>query len=117
MAVNVFSTVKNGQNATVSVDVDGPMSIVGGKTKQVNFTKEGDKIVYFDLKCDDMKEGTAHIRIKALSSVMTTNDEIAIEVRNPQPNIVDSDIRIVANGGSSEHSHGHLSSKQIRVTL
>lgn len=102
LAVNVFSTVKNGQNATVSVDVDGPMSIVGGKTKQVNFTKEGDKIVYFDLKCDDMKEGTAHIRIKASSSVMTTNDEIAIEVRNPQPNIVDSDIRIVANGGSSE---------------
>lgn len=102
LAVNVFSTVKSGQNATVSVETDGPMTVVGAKSKSANFTKEGDKIVYFDLKCDDIKEGMAHIRIKASSSVMTTNDEIAIEVRNPQPIIVDSDMRLISEGGSTE---------------
>lgn len=102
LAVNVFSTVKTGQNATVSVEVDGPMSVVGSKTKSANFTKEGDKVIYFDLKCDDIKEGMAHIRIKASSSVMTTNDEIAIEIRNPQPNIVDSDMRLISEGGTAE---------------
>jgi len=102
MAVNVFSTEKKGQNATVSVDVEGPMTIVGSKTKQVNFTKEGDQIVYFDLKCDNTKEGMANIHIKASSSVANTKDDISIEVRNPQPNIVDSDVRLIPEGGTTE---------------
>ncbi len=94
LPVNVFSSVKQGQNATVTVTVDGPLSIVGQNTKTVNFTVAGDKMVYFDLKCDPTKEGMAHVKIKA-SGAMQTSEDIAIEVRNPQPIIVNSETQVV----------------------
>lgn len=94
LPVNVFSSVKQGQNATVTVTVDGPLSIVGSNTKSVNFTVAGDKMVYFDLKCDPTKEGVAHVKIKG-SGAMQASEEIAIEVRNPQPIIIDSESRVV----------------------
>lgn len=94
LPVNVFSSVKNGQNATVTVSVDGPLSIAGSNSKSVNFTAAGDKMVYFDLKCDPTKEGIAHVKIKA-SGAMQTSEDIAIEVRNPQPIIIDSESKVV----------------------
>ncbi len=94
LPVNVFSSVKSGQTATVTVAVDGPLSIVGSNSKSVNFTVAGDKMVYFDLKCDPTKEGMAHVKIKA-SGAMQTSEDIAIEVRNPQPIIVNSQSKVV----------------------
>lgn len=99
LPVNVFSSVKSGQNATVTVMVDGPLSIVGSNTKSANFTAAGDKMIYFDLKCDPTKEGTAHVKIKATGS-MQTSEEIAIEVRNPQPIIIDSETKMVESQSS-----------------
>ena len=99
LPVNVFSSVKQGQNATITVTVDGPLAIVGSNTKAVNFTVAGDKMVYFDLKCDPTKEGVAHVKIKG-TGAMQASEEIAIEVRNPQPIIIDSESQVVESQAS-----------------
>ncbi|MFT3737125.1 MAG: MG2 domain-containing protein [Breznakibacter sp.] len=86
LPVSVFAMKDNLGNVDVSVNASGPVQVVGEKTKRLNFGAQGDQIATFDLDIAS-KTGVAKIKFQASSGKESAEDEIEIEVRNPNPPI------------------------------
>ena len=84
-AVNVFAMEDGVKEASVTVKADGP--ITGGGTQKVSFGGKGDALVRFPLKASAKTEGIAHITVSASGSGHKASETIALEVRNPQPEV------------------------------
>ena len=82
--VNVFAMEDGVKEATVTLKVDGPVSLEGTASQNVKFTGKGDQLVYFQVKSGD-KEGVAHFSVQASGSGQKAAEELALDVRNAQP--------------------------------
>ena len=83
-AVNIFAMEDGLTDASVTVEADGPLS--GGGTKTVKFSGKGDQLLQFPLKASDA-EGVSQIKVKATSKSYKAYETIALEVRNPNPEV------------------------------
>ncbi len=90
MPVNLFAMEDGVKDVKVTVNVEGPLSIVGESTKQISFTQPSEKLVNFNLLCDDINSGQAKVVITATGGGQKATETIYIDVCNPLPDIVES---------------------------
>ena len=88
--VNVFALDKNIRNVDVSVNVSGPLSVVGSGKQTLTFSEEGEKLVNFKLACDKTKEGEAMIVVTASGNGKVIRDTTGINVFNPMPQVIET---------------------------
>ena len=101
MPINVFAMEEGVKDVQVTVNVEGPLSVVNVRSKKLTFSKPSEKLVDFELACDNVRVGQAKVEITAVGGGQTATETIYINVRNPLPNIVSS--QSVTLAGSKEH--------------
>ena len=102
--VNVFAMEEGVKEATVTLKADGPLS--GGGTQTVRFKGKGDdQVVSFPLEASSA-EGISHITVTASGSGQKASETIALEVRNPNPEIT-SVKRITLEKGAKKEVSGN----------
>lgn len=82
LPVNVFAMKENVKNVTVRVKTNDLTELAGVSQGSVEFSKIGDKMVYFKLKAKS-KTGIAKIEIEATSGNEKATTEVELEIRNP----------------------------------
>ena len=105
--VNVFAMEDGVKEATVTVKVDGPVALNGPASQKLSFAAKGDQLVSFALKASG-EEGIAHINVEATGSGHKAQESIALQIRNPQPEIVTVQRFTLKAGEQREVSDGTL---------
>jgi len=104
LPVTVFAMDNKVKNVTVSIESNEMLLLQGEKTKQLNFDKPGDKVIYFDLKVPD-KTGVGKVSILAQSGKERATYDIEIQIRNPNPPVTRFHETIVQPGDSWEQPY------------
>jgi uncharacterized protein YfaS (alpha-2-macroglobulin family) len=104
LPVNVFAMENSVKNATVKIETTGLLRLNDENNKPVTFDKPGDKMVYFSLKTG-AKPGVEKVTVTATGGGKTSKETIEIEVRNPNPDIILSDTKIVDAGQTGEFTY------------
>ncbi|HPH86692.1 MAG TPA: MG2 domain-containing protein, partial [Ferruginibacter sp.] len=84
MPVTVFAMENNVKNVSVSVQSNGFMDVIGSATQNINFSQTGEQVVYFDVKIRNTA-GIGKVKVNASSGSEKADDNIEIDVRNPNP--------------------------------
>jgi len=84
LPVTVFAMDPNVKNVNVKLSSNELIEVVDGKTKQIIFNEEGERVVYFSLKIPQ-KLGVAKLKIEASGASFKAHHEFEIDVRNPNP--------------------------------
>jgi alpha-2-macroglobulin len=88
LPVTVFAMEKHVKDVKVQVIPNDILSIEDNKTKTMAFHEVGDEVVHFNVKVKD-RLGIGKIKIVATSGSEMAVYEVEIDVRNPNPRIVD----------------------------
>jgi hypothetical protein len=99
LPVSVFAMEKTVKNVTVSIEVNNFFMVSGGNTREVSFSATGDKLVDFDLTAAGMT-GIARVRIIAVSGSERAENNIEIDIRNPNLPVTDVIEKAIPAGGS-----------------
>ena len=93
LPVNVFALNDNIKNVTLSVKATGTLKTEGSATREVTFTGQGDKLIYFDLLAAN-KTGHAKVEVIARSGDMSATYDVEMNVipRNPDIFVVEDKI-------------------------
>jgi alpha-2-macroglobulin len=84
LPLNVFAMESKIKSANISVqEISGLVNVSGG-AKTLNFSEPGEQMAYFDLKVGN-KTGAAKFKISATGSGESSQEEIEILIRNPNP--------------------------------
>ncbi|MEZ5043575.1 MAG: MG2 domain-containing protein [Saprospiraceae bacterium] len=100
LPVNVFAMTDKVNNATIQLEEkSGLAQIIGPASQQIRFSKPGDQLVSFEIQ---MKEaiGVARFVVKAQGGGENTQQEIEIQVRNPNPYVTNVLDKVLAAGES-----------------
>ena len=85
LPVSIFAMDNKVKNVDVQlVETTGLVNISGGRTKQLRFDSPGEDMVYFNLNVGEAV-GIAKFKITATGGGEKANQEIEIDVRNPNP--------------------------------
>lgn len=99
LPVTVFAMEKKIKNVTVEVKANKFFSISGGAKKSITFSEVGDQIVNFDLSvAKRLGIGTVQVIVSSGSEKATY--DIEIDVRNPNPPVVDYYDAVIESGQS-----------------
>lgn len=101
LPVQLFATRPNIGKTQVQVAVDGPLSIVGPKSHQLTCSEPCDKQLNFELQCDKVQTGRAHVIVSASSASYHIQDTITIEVCNPLPKVIHTQ-PVTLSGGKTQ---------------
>ena len=82
--VTVFANEDHIKNATVSIETSDHLKIISKSSQTISFTKPGEQIIYFKAEVKD-QTGIAKVSIDANSGSSSVNQEIEIDIRNPNP--------------------------------
>lgn len=93
LPVTVFAMENNIKTVKVNLQSNDFMEVIGTSSQTLNFSQTGDQLAYFDVKIKNV-QGIGKIKVVASSGSETANDEVEIDVRNPNPVI--SNIREIA---------------------
>ncbi len=88
LPVNVFAMEKKVKNVTVQVSPNNLFTLEDAPTKQITFKEIGDEVVTFKMKVKPML-GVGKVKITATSGNEKATYEIELDVRNPNPKVVD----------------------------
>ncbi len=95
--VNVFLMEEGHRNVTVNIETDGLLEVTGPSLEKVTFDEPGDKLVTFGLEVSE-NIGTGKVKVSASGNGETAYQEIEIEVRNPNPPLQKSLLRVIGPG-------------------
>ncbi|MBL1214892.1 MAG: hypothetical protein HND52_16155 [Ignavibacteriae bacterium] len=99
LPVSVFAMEENIKNVSITIKPNDMFDIIGSKTKQITFDEKGDQLVSFELKAK-LKTGIGKVEIEAISGSEKAIYDIELEIRNPNPIVVDVTGKMIeANGG------------------
>jgi uncharacterized protein YfaS (alpha-2-macroglobulin family) len=87
LPVSVFAMEKQVKNVKVDVQVNGMFTAVDGASKSIAFKEVGDEVVTFKLKVNSVL-GVGKVKIVATSGSEKATYDIEIDVRNPNPKVV-----------------------------
>ncbi len=104
LPVNVFAMENNVKNATIKVETSGKLQLTDGNTKSVSFAKPGDEMVFFKLKSGS-KTGKETVKITATGNGNNATETIEIDVRNPNPPVINIEEKLLSAGSSGEFSY------------
>lgn len=88
LPVNVFAMEKHIQNVKVTVEVNDLLAIDGDKSQTIKFAQIGDEVINFKLKVAE-RTGIARVKITAVCGNEKSVEEIEIDVRAPNPKVVE----------------------------
>ncbi len=104
LPVNIFSADAKIKQVKIEIKANQLFTIQGASTKTITFSGEGDQLVEFDLKMKPAL-GVGKIKILASSGSFNAENEIEIEVRNPNPAVVDVKDVIIEPGRKQEFTY------------
>lgn len=104
LPVNVFAMEEKVKNVTVNVKTGGKLKVSGVSTQRVQFSKPGDKVLFFNLKSSELI-GTERIVVTATAEGFKAREEIQIEVRNPNPFYTAQVHKLIPSGESATFSY------------
>jgi len=84
LPVTVFAMENHVKNATVQLKTSKGIKVMGGNTKEVNFSQPDEKMVYFDLEVGD-GTGIGKIEVIATSGKERSSYPVEIAITNPNP--------------------------------
>lgn len=88
LPVTVFAMEEHVKDVDVQIKVSGPIKIVGADKQNISFNKIGDKVLNFDLEVlADI--GVAKLEVIATSGSERSTTNIELNVRNPNPPVVE----------------------------
>lgn len=97
-------TMKDGiGNVTVDIKTEGPLTVIGKKTQNLNFTKANDKDCFFEVKAKP-EAGQSKVVITAQSEKYKASYEVDLMVRPTSPRIYGFDEGIVEPGKNANIS-------------
>ncbi len=82
LPVTVFSMSEDIKNVKVSLECNDMLKVEGSNSKSISFSETGDQIVDFNLQIPK-KLGIGKVKVIAQSGNKTAENEIEIQVRNP----------------------------------
>ncbi|MCO4293778.1 MG2 domain-containing protein [Solitalea sp. MAHUQ-68] len=86
LPVSVFAMERNIRQASVTIQANPFLEVVGANTKSVSFTQPGEQLVYFDVRVKQ-NLGVAKVKVTAQSGAEKADDNVEIDVRNPNNTI------------------------------
>ena len=117
LPVNLFVSDEALGDIRVNIETEGPVAVVGSRSRTLSFTSAGEKMTEFELLCDRQKSGQAKIRISARGGGHSVNETLAIDVRNPQPLVTTVESRSVRGGASDRFSWRGLEDGSVRMEI
>ncbi|PSL49838.1 hypothetical protein CLV51_1011175 [Chitinophaga niastensis] len=102
LPVTVFGLEPNIRSANVTLSTSSLLEIVGEHTKTVTFSQPGEQIIYFDVKVKP-QTGVAKIKVVATSGSEKAEEDVELNVRNPNP-VITNVIEYTLDGGKSWNS-------------
>lgn len=82
--VTVFTTQNNVGKVSVKIETNDYLTVMDGNTQDVTMNAVGEKLVYFRLKAS-ANEGVGEVKTSAKCSSDSSQEDISIDVRNPNP--------------------------------
>ena len=104
LPVTVFAMDKSVKNVSVKVEANEFFSIKNSAKKSINFTAEGEEVVYFDLEVSE-KIGIGKVKVIAQSGKEKAVYDIEIDVRLPNPRITNIVDAVIEPGDSWESGY------------
>ena len=101
LPVNVFAMEPEVKNVTVKVETSGKLRLSGEKQQAIAFTSPGDRTVYFNLK-SEATVGVEKVTVTVTGNGHTAKETIEINVRNPNPPVIHSEVEMLDPGASAE---------------
>lgn len=117
MPVNLFAMEDGVKEVAVSVKVEGPLTLVGERSKQVAFTQPAEKLVNFSLACDPTQSGQAKIAITAVGGGRQATETIYIDVCNPLPDVVESQTLTLKGGTTHRFDCSAFKEGKAQLTI
>ena len=99
LPVSVFAMEKTVKDVKVSIEVNNLFMVTGGNTRELSFSSTGDQLVDFDLTVGEMT-GIAKVRIIAQSGKERAENNIEIDIRNPNLPVTDVYDNTIPAGGN-----------------
>ena len=87
LAVDVFAMEKQVKNVKVDIQANNMFTTLDGTSKPLTFKETGDEVVTFKLKVNSLL-GVGKVKIVATSGSEKADYDIEIDVRNPNPKVV-----------------------------
>jgi alpha-2-macroglobulin len=97
LPVNIFAMEKQVKDVKVEIEVNDFLSIEGTKQQSMHFTDIGDEVLNFKLNVAS-KVGIAKVKITATSGKEKAVQEIELDVRTPNPKIIDGQEMVLEPG-------------------
>ncbi len=104
LPVTVFAMENSVKNVSVKVETTGLMKLTESKAASLQFNKPGDEMVYFRIKAGSTT-GVETVKITASGNGQTASETIEIDVRNPNPPIINSTNKLI--GASQEEDFSY----------
>jgi len=99
LPVDVFAMKENVKEVSISVVPNDLFEVVGSKTNQLHFSKNGEKMSYFRLKVKG-NTGVGKIKVRAGSGTEKASYEAEVQVRNPNLKVTRQQGQLVKGGES-----------------
>ena len=84
LPVTVFAMENNIRNVNVSLQANPFLEVVGNATQTVNFTQQGEQMVYYDVRVKP-NTGIGKVKLLASSGGEKADYEVELDIRNPNP--------------------------------
>ncbi|MFY9308156.1 MAG: MG2 domain-containing protein [Bacteroidia bacterium] len=97
LPVSVFAMEKHVKNVKVEIQANNMFTALDGTSKSISFKEVGDEVVNFKLKVNSML-GVGKVKIVATSGSEKATYDIEIDVRNPNPKVINVIETIVEAG-------------------
>lgn len=98
LPVTVFAMENHVRKVAVTLGTNEYFEVIGKKSEDIQFTENGDKIVYFRVRILK-KVGVGKLNIKATSGKETAYEDLEIDIRPSNPKIVESTLHTLESGG------------------
>ncbi len=100
LPVNVFAMENSVKDVVVKVETSGLSKLADSPAKSIKFSKVGDGMVYFSLKVGS-QTGVETIKVTATGNGEKASETIEIQVRNPNPAVIEETSRLISAGQES----------------
>ncbi len=101
LPVTIFAMDNKIKNVSIEVKTGGPIEIDGNSKKTISFSGTGEKDVLFKLKVSQ-KLGVGNVKVIAQAGSEKAEYEIEIQVRNPNPPVVETYSTMIQPGENWE---------------
>ena len=97
LPVTLFALYKNPGSATVSIHLDGPLSLLGPARQDVDFAGRNSLDLHFEVQVDQAI-GTAQVQLQARAGDKSAGQKTSIQVRPGSPRLYSTQKRDIERG-------------------